>query len=156
NGGLPRFVKIGKGRIADEILAARSDPTVQAYESAEAELLITWARVRDHVAHGAESFLVACLAPAIRDDAQPKGAPLSVTIPEDLRPNPHSAPLLDPNAVSWHERDVALQDRGVRLTWLIDFVQSIYWNHNEPLQRLRRTRLRAYERAENQLRASLM
>jgi len=49
---------------------------------------------------------------------------------DGLGPNPQIAPLLNARSISWHERDIPLQQRGVRLSWLIEFVRSIYWNEN--------------------------
>jgi hypothetical protein len=46
--------------------------------------------------------------------------------------------LVDEQSCRWNEADVPLAERGVRFTWLLDFVGSICWRQNEAVrQRLR-------------------
>lgn len=59
--------------------------------------------------------------------------------------------LLDPADSSWHESEVPLASRGVKLSWICDYVYSFYLPH---LERQRR-QLRAAEAAESQRKASL-
>ena len=59
--------------------------------------------------------------------------------------------LLDEQSISWRERDVPLHERGVRLSWLIQFVESIYGTANDPLLSSYQDQLKWYERAVAQL-----
>jgi hypothetical protein len=72
---------------------------------------------------------------------------------DDIRPNVEL--LVDEQSCSWRERDVDLRDRGIRLSWLTSFVESIYRNANEPLLNTYRDQLSKYDRAVAQQKASL-
>jgi hypothetical protein len=49
--------------------------------------------------------------------------------------NPYAVELVDEQSCRWNEADVPLPERGVRFSWLCDFVRSIYWQRNEPVRK---------------------
>jgi hypothetical protein len=52
--------------------------------------------------------------------------------------NPYAAvELMDERSCRWNEADVPLPERGVRFSWLRDFVGSICWRHNESVRQAR-------------------
>lgn len=63
--------------------------------------------------------------------------------------------LVDEQSCSWQEHSVPLHERGVRLSWLIAFVESIYRNTDEPLLKIYNEQYREYERALAQQKASI-
>ena len=62
-------------------------------------------------------------------------------------PNPYAVELVDEQSCRWNEGDVPLSDRGVRFSWLCNFVRGIYWQLEQPVQEQSRLRdeLRAWE-----------
>ncbi len=46
-------------------------------------------------------------------------------------PNPYSVELIDAQSCRWNEVDIPLPERGVRFSWVCNFVRSIYWQRNE-------------------------
>ena len=63
--------------------------------------------------------------------------------------------LLDESSCCWHESNVPLQERGVRMSWLVKLVDSIYEHTNWPLWQDYTRRLEQAERAESQRKAAL-
>ncbi len=57
--------------------------------------------------------------------------------------NPYAAELIDEQSCRWNEVDVPLPERGVRFSWLCNFVRSIYWQRNEPVREQLRLREQA-------------
>jgi hypothetical protein len=49
-------------------------------------------------------------------------------------PNPYAAELIDEQSCRWNEADVPLPERGVRFSWLCNFIRSIYWERNQPVR----------------------
>ena len=62
-------------------------------------------------------------------------------------PNPYAVELVDEQSCRWNEGDVPLSERGVRFSWLCNFVRGIYWQLEQPVQEQSRLRdeLRAWE-----------
>ncbi len=49
--------------------------------------------------------------------------------------NPYAVvELIDERSCRWSENDVPLAERGVRFSWLYNFVGSICWRYNEPVR----------------------
>jgi hypothetical protein len=48
--------------------------------------------------------------------------------------NPFAVELLEEQSCSWQEADVPLPERGVRFSWLCNFVRSIYWQKNQVVE----------------------
>jgi hypothetical protein len=59
------------------------------------------------------------------------------------RPDPYAVELIDEQSCLWNEVDVPLPERGVRFSWLCNFVRSIYWQRNEPVREQLRLREQA-------------
>jgi hypothetical protein len=57
-----------------------------------------------------------------------------------LEPNPYTAQLIDEQSCRWNEADVPLPERGVRFSWLCNFIRSICWEQNEPVREQLRLR----------------
>ena len=62
-------------------------------------------------------------------------------------PNPYAVELVDERSCLWNEVDVPLSERGVRFSWLFNFVRAIYWQLEQPVQEQLRLRdeLRKWE-----------
>jgi hypothetical protein len=58
-------------------------------------------------------------------------------------PSPYAVELTDERLTHWNEADVPLTERGVRFSWLCNFVKSFYWERNEPVREQLRLRERA-------------
>jgi hypothetical protein len=64
--------------------------------------------------------------------------------------------LLDEQSCSWQERDVPLSERGIRLSWLYNFIDSVlYRDALDDYQRNYKSRMAEYERALAQQKAYL-
>lgn len=53
---------------------------------------------------------------------------------QDPDRNPFAVDLLDERSCHWNEADVPLAERGVRFSWLRNFVMSIYWQRYQLAQ----------------------
>ena len=63
--------------------------------------------------------------------------------------------LLDEHSRTWNESYLPALERGIRFSWLVRFVESIYDSKNMPLRKEYWDRVRDYERAVAQQRAAL-
>lgn len=60
--------------------------------------------------------------------------------------------LLDMALCSWNEKDMPLNQRGVSLAWIIDYVNSIYNLQNESIIEQYIIQIRNYRQYDNQKR----